>query len=205
MKTPSRAPSGPSARRRSVAARRCAYSRTRGSSGSSSTMAAERYRCGHERIRSRRGARAASPHGLRDRRRGTLVHARRATARLHAVGRQPPDGDARAARRQAADRAAARQRGGDPDGGRGDPPPPRARADQPRQARLRRSRRARRRASGGTFRFGTYQSASTSILPHVLRELRGAVPARAGASDGVRRRPHADARPGGGPPRRHRS
>ena len=33
MKTPSRAPSGPSARRRSVAARRCAYSRTRGSRG----------------------------------------------------------------------------------------------------------------------------------------------------------------------------
>ena len=46
--------------------------------------------------------------GLRDRRRGALVHARGPPPRLHAVGREPSDGDARAARRQAADPASPR-------------------------------------------------------------------------------------------------
>ena len=55
---------------------------------------------------------------------------------------------------------------------------------------------------GGTFRFGTYQSASTSILPHVLRQFALRVPARARAPHGVGRRPLAGARSRGGQARR---
>ena len=81
------APSGPCARRRSVAARKCARTRTRRSSSTIAPGALVPF--GHERIRSRRRARDASSRGVRDRRGGAR---RGAVPRLHAVSREPPDG-----------------------------------------------------------------------------------------------------------------
>ena len=135
--------------------------------------------------------RAPPPGRARSRRPHRLVRPRRRDARLHAVGGQPADPDARAHRRRAAARAAGR-----PARGLASPRPARCCCATPRRSSRgctprRRTWTALAQGQAGASAIGTFQSVGAKVLPEHDAPLPRDVAARRprAARVDVRRRP----------------